>query len=290
MKAGEKDAYLRFIDIQGMRILSLFLACSLLISCSKFAKVQKSRDYDYKLTMANEYYEKKKYNYAQQLFEELFPIVKGTEKFENVYFKYAYCAFYQRDYMNAENLFKGFVEVFPTSSRAEEMSYMRAYSYYKQSPKVELDQTNTHKAIGFMQTFINTHPGSARIKEATEIIDKSRVKLEAKEAKSAELYYNVGQYKAAAIAYATLLNNYPDSQKGDQYKLQVIHSYFQYASLSVDEKKPERYAQVVSECNDFMDKFPNSSLVKEVEKFLTNSQHTINNIKEEKNEQVKKTT
>lgn len=290
MKANQNSGYLRFIDILGMRILSLFLACTLLFSCSKFAKVQKSRDYDYKLKMANEYYDKKKYNYAQQLFEELFPIVKGTEKFENVYFKYAYCAFNQRDYMNAENLFKGFVEVFPTSPKAEEMSYMRAYSYYKQSPKVELDQTNTHKAMGFLQTFINTHPGSARVKEATEIIDKCRAKLEAKEAKSAELYYNVGQYKAAAIAYTSLLNNYPDSQKGDQYKLQVIHSYFQYAEMSVDEKKQERYAQVISECNDFMDKFPSSSLVKEVEKFLSTSQNTINNIKEVKNEQVKKTT
>ena len=273
-----------------MRILFLLLTCTLLFSCSKFAKVQKSKDYDYKLKMADEYYGKKKYNYAQQLYEELFPIVKGTEKFENVYFKYAYCAFNQRDYMNAENLFKGFVEVFPTSPRAEEMSYMRAFSYYKQSPKLELDQTNTHKAIGFMQTFINTHPGSARNKEATDIIDRCRAKLEAKEERSADLYYNVGQFKAAAIAFNNLLNSYPDSQKADQYKLRIIHSYFQYAGLSVDEKKQERYTQVITECNDFMDKYPNSSLVKEVEKFLSNSQNTINNIKEVKYEQVKKTT
>src|SRR3982750_2416450 len=48
-----------------MRILSFLLVCSLVLtSCSKFAKVQKSTDYDYKLKMANEYYEKKKYNFA----------------------------------------------------------------------------------------------------------------------------------------------------------------------------------------------------------------------------------
>jgi outer membrane protein assembly factor BamD len=61
------------------------------------------------------------------LYEELFPIFKGTEKFEDVYYKFAYCAYHQKDYFNAENLFKGFVEVFPTSSKAEEMDYMRAY-------------------------------------------------------------------------------------------------------------------------------------------------------------------
>ncbi len=273
-----------------MRNLFLLLVCVSLFSCSKFAKVQKSHDYDYKLKMANEYYDKKKYNYAQQLFEELFPILKGTEKFENVYYKYAYCAYYMHDYMNAENLYKGFVEVFPTSAKAEEMSYMRAFAFYKQSPKVELDQTNTHKAIGFMQTFINTHQGSTRVKEATEIIDKCRTKLEAKEAKNAELYFNVGQFKAAAIAYTNLMNNYPDSDRSDAYKLQIIHSYYQYAGLSVEEKKPERYTQVITECNDFIDKYPSSKLMKDVERYLSTSQSAINTNKELKNEQTKKTT
>jgi outer membrane protein assembly factor BamD len=140
-----------------MRLLIAFVFLVFgLTACSKFAKVQKSTDYEYKLRMADQYYTKKKYNFAQQLYEELFPILKGTERFEDVYYKYAYCAYYQKDYMNAENLFKGFTEVFPTSKRAEEMEYMRAYSYYRNSPKAELDQTNTNKAIGLMQTFINT--------------------------------------------------------------------------------------------------------------------------------------
>ena len=135
-----------------------------------------------------------------------------------------------------------------------------------------------------MQTFINSHPGSARIKEATEIIDKSRTKLEAKEARNADLYFNLGQYRAAAIAYANVMNNFPDSDKSDQYKFQVIRAYFEFASLSVDEKKPERYTQVVTECNDFIDRFPTSKLIKDVEKFMNLSQ---TNIKEHQNEQVK---
>jgi len=265
-------------------LLALVITSLTLTGCSKFSKVQKSTDYDYKLRMAEQYYAKKKYNYAQLLYEELFPIVKGTEKFEDVYYKYAYCAYYLRDYMSAENLFKGFVEVFPNSARAEEMEFMRAYTFYRQSPKVELDQTNTQKAIGLFQTFINTHPGSARIKEATELIDKSRAKLEAKEFKSAELYYNVGQYKAAAIAFTSLMNNFPDSEKSDEYKLLVIKSYFQYAMMSIEEKKNERFEQVITECNDFIDRFPDSKLKGEAEKYLTQSQ---NNLKSLQNEQTK---
>lgn len=269
-----------------MKFLSALIIISLVFSsCSKFAKVQKSTDYDYKLKMANKYFEQKSYSYAQQLYEELFPIFKGTDRFEDVYYRFAYCGFYLRDYLNAENLFKGFVEVFPSSAKAEEMDYMRAYCYYKQSPKPELDQTNTHKTMGLMQIFINSHPGSARIKEATEIIDKCRIKLEVKEAKNADLYYNLGQFKASAIAYNTLMNNYPESEKSDAYKLRIIRSYYQYAALSIDERKPERYEQVITECNDFIDRFPNSLLKKDVEGFLNSSQ---TNIKVIKNEQVKK--
>lgn len=264
--------------------LAFIIVTATLVSCSKFSKVQKSTDVAYKLRMAEQYYAKKKYNQAQLLFEELFPIVKGTPQFEDLYYKYAYCAYYQRDYLNAENLFKGFAEVFPNSPRAEEMEYMRAYAYYKQSPKVELDQTNTQKTIGLMQTFINTHPGSAKNKDASEIIDKCRAKLEEKEYKSAQLYFNLGQFKAAGIAFTTLMNNFPDSDKSDEYKLQVIKSYYQYALMSIDEKKPERFEQVVTECNDFMDRFPESKLKSEAEKYLTQSQ---NNLKSLQNEQTK---
>lgn len=271
-----------------MRNFLLPLLCSFfLLSCSEFSKVQKSNDYDYKLRMADKYYVKKKYNYSQQLYEELFPLLKGQPQFEDVFYKYAYCSYYLKDWMNAENLFKQFVEVFPTSPRAEEMEYMRAYTYYRQSPKATLDQTNTEKTIGLMQTFINTHPGSPRNKEASEIIDKNRVKLEEKKHSSAELYYNLGHYRAAAIAFTSLMNDFPDSERSEEYKLKVIRSYYLFAKNSIDEKKPARYEQVISECNDFTDRFPESKLLKEVERFQTLSQNTIN--KTIQNEQVKTT-
>lgn len=250
-----------------------------LSSCSKFAKVQKSNDYDYKLRMAEKYYAVKKYNYAEQLYEELFPVMKGQPQFEDLFYKYAYCAYYLKDWMNAENLFKQFVEVFPNSPKAEEMDYMRAYCYYKQSPKWPLDQTNTQKAIGLMQTFVSTHPNSTRIKEANGIIEQCRSKMELKQFKSAELYLNLGHFRASAIAFASLMSDFPDSPKSDQYKLQVIKSYYLYAEHSVEYKQLERFEKVVTECNDFTDRFPESKLLGEVEHYTALCNTNINNIK-----------
>lgn len=257
-----------------------------LVSCSSngIGKILKNPDPAYKLRMAEQFFVKKKWSLAQQLYEDVMPYYKATKEFEDIYYKYAYCAYNMGDYMNAENLFKSYLEIFPNSTRAEEVDYMRAYSFYKQSPKSELDQTNTIKAMGMMQTFINTHPGSVRNKEATEIIDISRAKLEKKDFQSAQLYYDMQQYRAAAVAFSALLNSYPESLRADEYKLMIIKSYFNFAEMSIEEKQVERFEQVISECNEFEDRFPDSKLLKEVKDYMTTSQNKIKNLN---NEQVK---
>jgi outer membrane protein assembly factor BamD len=266
-----------WIVIAGLIVLS---------SCSSkgIGKLLKNPDPAYKLRMAEQYFVKKKYALAQQVYEDVMPYFKASKEFEDIYYKYAYCAYYMADYMNAENLFKSYLEIFPNSLKAEEVDYMRAYSYYKQSPKPELDQTNTVKAMGMMQTFINTHPGSARNKEATEIIDICRGKLETKDFKSAQLYYDMGQFRAAGVAFSTLLNTYPESQKADEYKLMIIKSYYRFAELSIEDKKVERFEQVITECTEFSNRFPDSKLKKEAEEFLNLSQTNIKNLS---NEQIK---
>ncbi len=257
----------------------------LLSSCGKsMTKLLKNPDPAYKLRMAEQFFVKKQYTKAQQVYEDIMPYYKTTPEFQDIYYKYAYCAYNLADYMNAENLFKSFLEIFPNSPKAEEMDFMRAYSFYKQSPKAELDQTNTVKAMGMLQTFINTHPGSARIKEANEIIDICRAKMELKDQRSAQLYYDLGQFRAAGVAFSVLLNNYPESMKADEYKLMIIKSYYRFAEMSVEEKKVERFEQVINECYEFTDRFPDSKLKKEAESFLNLSQSTIKNLN---NEQIK---
>ncbi|MEP6927378.1 MAG: outer membrane protein assembly factor BamD, partial [Ginsengibacter sp.] len=149
---------------------------------------------------------------------------------------------------------------------------------------IELEQINTSKAIGMMQSFINTYPNSSRLKDANEIIAKSRGKLELKEYKTAHLYYNLQQYHAAGISFANLMNSYPESNKGEEYMLMAIKSYYQFAKLSVYDKQEERYQKVSAEYFDFADRYPESRLLKEAENYKNLS---LNNIKQIQNEQIK---
>jgi outer membrane protein assembly factor BamD len=135
-----------------------------------------------------------------------------------------------------------------------------------------------------MQSFISTHPNSSRIKDANEIIAKCRSKLELKDYKTAQLYYDLQQYHAAGISFTNLLNSYPESNKGEEYMLMAVKSYYQYAKLSVYDKQEERYQKVSAEYFDFADRYPESKFLKDAENYKNIS---LNNIKQIQNEQTK---
>ncbi len=255
----------------------------ILASCNRnsVSKILKSKDIEYKLRMAEQYFANKKYSKAQVLYEDLFPVLRSDPRFEDLYYKYAYCAYYLKDYLSAENLFKGFLDVFPKSTRASEADFMHAYCFYKQSPKVDLDQIPTEKTIGFMQAHINNYPESAKVDEAKKIIELCYEKLEMKEYKGAELYFNISAYRAAAISFTNLLNHYPESKRTDEYKLMIIKAYYQYANLSIEAKQKERHEKVVEEYYDFVDRFPESNLSKEAVKYFNLSKNSLKNINNE---------
>jgi outer membrane protein assembly factor BamD len=283
----EKIIFARFMKFLPGILLSLMV----LASCSsKFEKVLKSKDKEYKLKMAEQYYAKQEYDKAQQLYTDLLPLYKGDPRFEDIYYKYAFTAYYQEDYENAENLFKTYDENFPNSPKVEEMEFMRCMAYYKQSPKVDLDQTNTVKTIALLQAFINTHPDSKRINDANGIIDTCRRKLELKEFNNAQLYYNLGYFKAAGVAFSVLIDDFPDSENSDMYALNSIKSYYRYAEMSILDKEEERFEKVINDVNDFEQRFPSSKLLEEVITYKTRAETSLKKLQTQNNEQTMAST
>lgn len=271
-----------------MRITSIFtigLLALTLASCSEYSKILKSKDVKKKLEYANHLFDKGKYNKAQTLYSEIKDAFRGSKEAEDLLYHYAYTFYNVGDYESAAFYFKNYVATFPNSPKAIEMDYMQAYSFYKLSPRIELDQTNTTKAISAMQTFINMHPNSDKVTDATKIIDECRHKLELKEYNAAQLYYDLGYYKAAGITFNNLMLDYPDSEDGDKYKYLEIKSYYKYALNSVESKQKERYEDVITQYLNFTDLFPNSKFKGDAEGYYKMAQ---NSIKTNHNEQNKK--
>ena len=253
----------------------------LLTSCNGYERLLKSSDINKKLAKANEYYDKKQYQRANQLYESLIPVMKNTRNYEPLYYKYAYSFYNMKDYLSSSYHFKNFVEFFPHSKDAEEAEFMHGLSLYKYSPNYSLDPTNTMKAIGALQAFSSTHPESKRLSEANKYIDELRGKLEKKESEAAKLYYNIGQYKAASVAYKSVLDTYPESEKVDEYQFWIMKSLYLYARESVKEKQEERFTNAINAYQLLKDEYPKSPFVAEAQKYYEQAE---NNIKKLRNE------
>lgn len=255
-----------------------------LASCSEYSKIEKSTDIQKKLKYANELYANGRYNKAQVIYGEIKDAFRGSDQAEDLLYHYAYTFYNVGDYETGAFYFKNFVSAFPNSPRAIEMDYMQAYCFYKLSPRVELDQSNTTKAISAMQTFINMHPDAAKVADATKIIDECRQKMEDKEFDAAQLYYNLGLFKASGICYTNLLLDYPDSESGDKYKYLAIQAYFKYAKNSIFEKQKERYEDVVTQYLNFLDLYPDSKYKQDAEQLYTLSKNNLKIFQNEQNE------
>lgn len=258
------------------------LLLMMLSSCkSAHEKVLTSKDINYRLSKANEYFDQKKYYKASEVYETLLAAFRGTKNYEELYYRYAYSFYYQEDYLSASYQFKNFVENFPKSPRADECEFMYATCMYKLSPKFSLDQATTYKAIDALQTYINTHPGSKNLTEANNYIDICRAKIEKKDANAAKLYFDIGQYKAATVAYKSLIQTYPESHALDLYQYMIIRSFFRYAESSYKEKQEERYAEVLSAFREMKEFSPNSSYLKDAEKISASAQNNIKQLRDE---------
>lgn len=259
--------------------LGFGLVCLALISCSDYQKILKSVDYEKKYLFAKKYYNEGKHLRAQPLFDELLTAYRGSDKAEDIYYYYIYNEFNLKNYPIAGFHFKNFSTSFPNSSRLEETEYMHAYCLSLESPVFSLDQTATKKGIEAYQVFINKFPKSARVDEANKAIDRLRGKLQQKALASANMYFKMEDYRAAAISFQNVLREFPDLSNREDIEFLVVKSFYFFAEKSLDLKKTERYGKAAEYAQDYLDDFPKGVYVKDVNRFLADSKLKVSILK-----------
>ena len=227
-------------------------------SCSEYNKVLKSTDLEYKFAKANQYYEEGDYYKAYPLIEDLTAIYRGQKRSEKLFYMFAYCDFYQEDYLLASHRFSEFTKTFPTSSYTEECAFMSAYSLYKLSPLPKLDQSNTYSAISSLQLFVDRYPRSSRVDSCNKLIIGLERKIEDKVYSGANQYKMMENYTSAVLTYENILKDFPDTKYREEIFYNIYDSYYLLAIKSVHQKKVERIDQALKAYVNFADRFPNS--------------------------------
>ncbi len=262
-----------FFSLQPQMIRSVFfiLVPVLFFSCSKFSKLQKSDDLELKKEGAYKYYDKKDFYRASQLLEELVPLLKGTADAEKAEFLYAMCQYEQRLLEPAAFYFNYFTETYPRSIYTEQATYMEALSSFENSPVHYLDQGNTEKAIASLEHFIEKYPDSEKKEKCETMIKKLNEKLEIKDFENARIFYQIMEYKAAIIALGNFAKDYPESERKEDALYFRILAAWKLARNSTEAKKAERFQQTIDFYLNFVDSFPNSKRLKELESVFDNS-------------------
>lgn len=260
------------------KLLPIFLVTLMLASCSKYQKLLKSTDNEAKYEMAIKFFEEKDFYRAIQLFDQLQPYYKGTDKAEKIAFYYAYAHYEQEDYILASYYFKQFAANYPGSRNAEESAFLSAYCNYLDSPPSSLDQQVTLDAIQGLQLFINQHPGSSRVARANELIDELRGKLETKALDVAKLYFQMEDYKAAIINFQNLIKEYPDTKYREYAMFHIAKGSYYYAQKSFENKKQERFQATADALDNFMASYPESEYAKEVLQLKKNTDRELQNL------------
>ncbi len=232
--------------------------------CNNYSKILKGPDNTSKYQTGIDLYENGNFKKALEFFDILRSYYQGTEKGEKLTYYTANCYFQMKDYQLASYYFHQYQQMYPKGTHAEESAYLQAYCTYLTSPRPQLDQTNTYKALQELQSYINRYPNSSKVLKATQLMDNLHKKLEIKDYQIAYLYYRMEDYQAAITSFKNLLNDYPESTSKELYLYYIAKSYYDYAAKSIVEKQKERFEKMVEAYNNLLFLFPKSKYLPEL--------------------------
>ena len=248
-------------------------AAMLLASCGEYQKVLKSRDADYRLDFAKRAFEQKKYTQAATVLEDIVTQFKGSEKAEDSLYLLALSHYENKDYETAGSYFKTYYTRFPKGKYTELARYYAGYGYYLDSPEPQLDQSGTINAIQELQAFLDYFPKSDKVANAQNAIFELQDKLTLKQLENAQLYYNLGtymgnNYESAIITAKNAIKEYPYSKYKEELEMLVLKARYQEANLSIDERKADRFRDVIDEYYSFIGNYPDSPKREEADNIL----------------------
>jgi len=222
------------------KFLSVLFICILFSSCSEYQKALKSEDPAKKFDVAIKQYDKGKYNKAIRLFEQIAPAYRGKPQAEKMFYLFAQSYYKTEQYYLSGYQFESFVSGYPKSEKAEEAAYLGAKSYSMLSPVYSLDQTDTNKAIGKLQNFIDTYPNSPYFAEANTTLKTLTDKIEKKVFENAKQYNTISDFKSAIVALDNFIADYPGTQFKEEALFYKLDSAYKLAINSVPAKMEER--------------------------------------------------
>ncbi|HOC24173.1 MAG TPA: outer membrane protein assembly factor BamD [bacterium] len=222
-------------------------------------KMRANMTLEERMAAAMELYEKRDYLDAKNQFRVITLSYSGSTVADKAQFYLGECHYGMKEYILAASEYERLLKVYPNSEWVDDAKFKLGMSYFKLSPKYSLDQDYTHKAIREFQEFLEEFHRSDLVKQVQEKLTECREKLALKVYSSAEQYYKLGYYDAAAVYYNVVLDEHYDSKFSPlaQYYLGECYRHM---------RKP---VEALEAFRKMADKFPNHELAGKARQRIT---------------------
>ena len=247
----------------------------LFFSCSGLGQVTKSGDPELMYSTALKLYKAEKWNRASDMFDACSGYYIGSEREDSIAFFSARSKFKHRDYHEASTGLDEFRRKFGRSLFIEDAEAMYAMCQYYLSPAPTRDQTQTAQAIVSLSNFIERYPDSKRVDAFKEIIEELTVRLHDKSFLNAYTYFKIQKYKSAVVAFKNALKDYDNSSHREQIMYYIVISNYRLAHNSVEHKQADRYLAMLDSYYSFIEEFPESKYVKELNRYFKEAKDFI---------------
>ncbi len=239
------------MTIRNIFLVIIFLSSLNFYSCGSSGSSITSDDPEKAYFIAKSNYDKKDYIEAIDDFNLVKLKFSGSSIIDKAIYYLGMSYFKREEYILANYEFETLVKNYPSSSFSQDARYMLAMCYYGLSPDYSLDQLYTKYAINEFQNYLELYPKGKYSAEADRRIKELKTKLAYKSLKSAELYFNLGNYKSALVYYDEILEEFFDSKYADD----ALYGKIQTLIIK------KRYEEAKNEIERFQNRFPTSNLL-----------------------------
>lgn len=276
--------------LQMMKKALLIVGVLLLtVSCGEYQKLLKSDETGKKYSFAENLYNEgkeednnKKFRRALRLFEQIIPQYRGKPQGEKLSFLFADTYFELEDYYNASYQFERFSQSYPKSEKLEEAAFKKAKSFYELSPRYDVDQTDTRKAVTELQSYLNSFPEGEHTAQANDMATELRVKLEKKQYEVAKQYHLTGEarggnYRAAITSFTNFLSENPGSPFRQGAFYYRFDSAYKLAVNSFRGLMEERLQTAMEFYKDYKKYYPEGEYIEPIEASVEDIQSRLQN-------------
>lgn len=203
---------------RGILALVACLGCA---SAPRFAQMDADQLLQYGLGRL----EAGKWDEASRVLEQFIFQYPAHDRYQEARYRLGEAHFGKKEYILAAAEFARLADDFPAGTWAGDARFRVCESYYRLSPKPQLDQEYTLTAVDHCQAVVAYYPDSESAATARTMVTELENKLALKQLDVGEHYFKRGAFDSAILYYEKVLAGFPSSPAAPRALFGLYQSY-----------------------------------------------------------------